>query len=169
MAVRLLYLITVRILSWLALLCRSKKELITEVSTAAARGRGCTDHETGERDRRPPNGAPWGGGLRAAGPRTRSRRGGRRRCAHRGSWPGQLGRGVDSNPIRGVKVHRQRRHVLVQRPGRLHHIGLGRRHAGTRVLVLVRDLHIRVLNTDGNLLRELTLDPARAYQPQARP
>jgi putative transposase len=31
--VRLLYLITVRILSWLASLCRSKKELITEVST----------------------------------------------------------------------------------------------------------------------------------------
>ena len=59
--------------------------------------------------------------------------------------------------------------MLVQRPGRLHHIGLGRRHAGTRVLVLVRNLHIRVLNTDGNLLRELTLDPARDYQPQARP
>lgn len=52
---------------------------------------------------------------------------------------------------------------------RLHHIGLGRRNKGTRVLVLVRDLHIRVLTTDGELLRELHLDPTRDYQPQARP
>jgi hypothetical protein len=29
--------------------------------------------------------------------------------------------------------------------------------------------HIRVLDTDGELLRELTLDPTRDYQPQARP
>jgi len=48
----------------------------------------------------------------------------------------------------------------------LHHIGLGRRHAGTRVLVLVHDLEIRVLTTDGELLRELTLDPTRDYQRQ---
>ena len=52
---------------------------------------------------------------------------------------------------------------------RLHHIGPGRRHAGTRVLVLVRDRHIRVLTTDGQLLRDLQLDPSRDYQPQARP
>ena len=51
---------------------------------------------------------------------------------------------------------------------RLHHIGLGRRHAGVRVLVLARDLDIRVLTTDGELLRKLTLDPSRDYQPQAR-
>lgn len=42
--------------------------------------------------------------------------------------------------------------------------------AVTRVLVLVRDRHIRVLDADdGNLLRELTLDPTRDYQPQAPP
>ena len=50
---------------------------------------------------------------------------------------------------------------------RLHHIGLGRRYAGTSVLVLVHDLHIRVLSTSGRLLADLTLDPARDYQPQA--
>ncbi len=59
--------------------------------------------------------------------------------------------------------------ITLRHNSRLHHIGLGRRHAGTRVLVLVRDLHIRVLNTNGNLLRELQLDPSRDYQPQARP
>jgi transposase InsO family protein len=59
--------------------------------------------------------------------------------------------------------------ITLRHNSRLHHIGLGRRHAGTRVLVLVRDLHIRVLNTDGELLRELTLDPTQDYQPQTRP
>jgi transposase InsO family protein len=59
--------------------------------------------------------------------------------------------------------------ITLRHNSRLHHIGLGRRHARTRVLVLVRDLHIRVLNTDGHLLRELQLDPTRDYQPQAQP
>ena len=59
--------------------------------------------------------------------------------------------------------------ITLRHNSRLHHIGLGRRHAGTRVLVLARDLHIRVLTTDGELLRELNLDPSRDYQPQARP
>ncbi len=49
----------------------------------------------------------------------------------------------------------------------LHHIGLGRRYAGTAVLVLVHDRHIRVLSTSGRLLRDLTLDPTRDYHPQA--
>ena len=52
---------------------------------------------------------------------------------------------------------------------RLHHIGVGRRHAGTNILVLAHDLHIRVLTTDGELIRELALDPNRDYQPQPKP
>jgi hypothetical protein len=59
--------------------------------------------------------------------------------------------------------------ITLRHNSRMHHLGLGRRHAGTRVLVLVRDRHIRVLTDDGELLRELTLDPTRDYQPQARP
>jgi transposase InsO family protein len=59
--------------------------------------------------------------------------------------------------------------ITLRHDSRLHHIGLGRRHAGTRVLVLALDRHIRVLAQDtGQLLRELTLDPARDYQPQAQ-
>jgi hypothetical protein len=57
--------------------------------------------------------------------------------------------------------------LTLRHNSRLHHIGIGRRHAGTSVLVLVHDLHIRVLNTSGRLLRDLTLDPTRDYQPQA--
>jgi transposase InsO family protein len=60
--------------------------------------------------------------------------------------------------------------VTLRHNGRLHHIGIGRPHARTRVLLLVQDLHIRVVNADtGELLRELTLDPARNYQPTGRP
>ena len=59
--------------------------------------------------------------------------------------------------------------ITLRHNSRLHHIGIGRRHAGTRVLVLVRDLHVRVLDADGELLRDLHLDPTRDYQPQARP
>jgi transposase InsO family protein len=54
--------------------------------------------------------------------------------------------------------------------GRLHHIGIGRTHARTPVLMLIHDLHIRVINAaTGELLRELTLDPTRDYQPTGAP
>jgi transposase InsO family protein len=53
--------------------------------------------------------------------------------------------------------------LTLRHNSRLHHIGLGRRYAGTPVLVLVHDLHIRVLSTTGQLLRDLTLDPSRDY------
>jgi transposase InsO family protein len=60
--------------------------------------------------------------------------------------------------------------VTLRVNGRLHHIGIGRTHARTHVLVLVQDLEIRVVNAaTGELLRELTLDPSRDYQPTGRP
>jgi len=60
--------------------------------------------------------------------------------------------------------------VTLRHGGKLYHIGTGRAWAATRVLLLVQDLHIRVINADtGELLRELTLDPARNYQPTGRP
>jgi hypothetical protein len=34
--------------------------------------------------------------------------------------------------------------------------------------VLARDLYVRVITEQGELLRELTLDPSRNYQPQER-
>jgi hypothetical protein len=56
--------------------------------------------------------------------------------------------------------------LTIRHNSRLHHVGLGRRFKGTRVLVLVRDLHVRVITEQGELLRDLTLDPTRDYQPQ---
>jgi hypothetical protein len=58
--------------------------------------------------------------------------------------------------------------VTLRHNSRLHHIGLGRRLVGTRVLVLVADLDVRVLTEDGELLRTFTLDPNRDYQPMGR-
>ena len=49
---------------------------------------------------------------------------------------------------------------------RLHHIGVGRRHKGTRVIMLIDGLDVRVLSEDGELLRALTLDPTRNHQPR---
>ncbi|MGW2217168.1 IS481 family transposase [Nonomuraea sp. NPDC001684] len=60
--------------------------------------------------------------------------------------------------------------VTLRVNGRLHHIGIGRTHARTHVILLIDDLHIRVVNAvTGELLRELILDPTRDYQPQANP
>jgi transposase InsO family protein len=55
--------------------------------------------------------------------------------------------------------------ITLRYRSRLHHIGIGRAHKHTHVLILVADLDIRILTTDGELLRALTLDPSRDYQP----
>ncbi len=60
--------------------------------------------------------------------------------------------------------------VTLRHGGRLYHIGTGRTHARTHDLLLVQDLHIRVINAaTGELIRELTLDPTRNYQPTGKP
>jgi transposase InsO family protein len=59
--------------------------------------------------------------------------------------------------------------LTLRHNSRLHHIGMGRRHAGINVLLLIHDLHIRVVTTDGRLLRELRLNPTKNYQPQTKP
>ena len=60
--------------------------------------------------------------------------------------------------------------VTLRHGGKLYHIGIGRAHARTHILLLVHDLHIRIVNAaTGELLRQLTLDPARNYQPTGNP
>ena len=54
--------------------------------------------------------------------------------------------------------------------GRMHHIGLGAEHRGVQVIVLVHDLDVRVADaTTGELLRQLTIDTTKDYQPLGRP
>jgi len=59
--------------------------------------------------------------------------------------------------------------VTLRYRSRLLHLGVGRRWAGTRVLLLVADLDVRVVNEQGELLAEFRLDPTRVYQAQKRP
>ena len=60
--------------------------------------------------------------------------------------------------------------VTLRHGGRLYHIGIGRAHARTHVLLLIQDLNVRVINAaTGELLRDLTLDPTRNYQPTGKP
>ncbi len=69
-------------------------------------------------------------------------------------------------------AHYRVRHDTIDRAGkltlrhnsRLHHIGIGRRHASRPVLILVKDLHVRITTGDGELLRDFELDPTRDYQ-----
>jgi hypothetical protein len=81
-------------------------------------------------------------------------------------------------PATDPVTHERVRHDRVDKAGsvtlrhhsRLHHIGVGRTHAGTCVILLVQDLKIRIINAaTGELLRELTLDPDRDYQPTRAP
>ncbi len=76
------------------------------------------------------------------------------------------------SPIAAEGHHRVRRdridtggRVSLRYRSKLLHIGIGRAHAGIRVLLLVQDLDVRVITEDGELLGQLTLDPSRDYQP----
>lgn len=59
--------------------------------------------------------------------------------------------------------------VTLRYHSRLLHLGVGRRYAGTRVLLLVKDRNVRVVTDDGELLATFTIDPKKQYQPQQRP
>jgi hypothetical protein len=78
---------------------------------------------------------------------------------------------------RELDHHRRIRHdvidatgkVTLRVAGRLLHIGVGRTHARTPVVLLVQDLDVRVVDAaTGDLLRALTLDLSRSYQPTGR-
>lgn len=60
--------------------------------------------------------------------------------------------------------------VTLRYQGQLYSIGIGRTHARTRVILLVQDLDIRIIDAaTGELLRELVLDTSKLYQGTGRP
>ena len=60
--------------------------------------------------------------------------------------------------------------VTLRLDGRLYSIGIGRTHQHTRVVMLVQDLDVRIINTaTGELLRALTINPNKRYQGTGRP
>jgi len=60
--------------------------------------------------------------------------------------------------------------ITVRHNSRLHHIGIGKQLAGTYVVALIDDLHIRIIDAaTGEVIRDLTLDTTRDYQPTGKP
>ena len=59
--------------------------------------------------------------------------------------------------------------ITLRHAGQLYPIGIGRHHNGTTVKALVNGLDIVIIDTTtGEVLRQLTLDPTRKYQPQTQ-
>ena len=78
-------------------------------------------------------------------------------------------------PSRDTDTHDRIRHdivgttgtVTLRVAGQLRHIGIGRTHNRTHVILLIHDLEVRIINAiTGELLRELTIDPTKDYQPR---
>jgi transposase InsO family protein len=78
-------------------------------------------------------------------------------------------------PSRDPDSHHRVRHdrvdksgtVTLRVAGQLRHIGIGRTHTGTHVVLLVQDLNVRIVNAvTGELLRDLTINPHKDYQPR---
>ena len=81
-------------------------------------------------------------------------------------------------PTGSTDVHYRVRHDRIDDAGtvtlrvnsQLHHIGIGRTHARTHIILLIDDHHVRVVHaTTGELLRDLTIDTTRDYQPTGKP
>jgi transposase len=81
-------------------------------------------------------------------------------------WVHELVRRFQAEGEAGLEPRSRRPRASPHRhDSRLHHIKVGRRHARTRVLMLVSGRDVRIVSEDGELLRELVLDPSRDYQP----
>jgi hypothetical protein len=67
---------------------------------------------------------------------------------------------------RRVLEHPPRPVPTLRYMSKLHHIGIGRAHKHRPIKLLIADRDIRIIDPEtGELLRELTLDPTRDYQP----
>src|SRR5262249_36046646 len=78
-------------------------------------------------------------------------------------------RSAGSSPLTHFRVREDKvdktGKVSLRYESRLYKIGLGRAHTGRTVKLLIADQQIRIIDTNGELLRELKLDPSRTYQP----
>jgi transposase InsO family protein len=60
--------------------------------------------------------------------------------------------------------------ITLRVAGQLHHIGIGRNHERTPVVILIHDLNIRVIHAaTGEILRALTLNPQHRYHGTGKP
>ncbi len=98
---------------------------------------------------------------------------------HRRSWPGfwnfvRRCLPTAATPARTPSilavVQKKDRPNHPQTQGKVEHLNVGIRHARTRIRMLVHDRNVIVIDRDtGEILRELTIDPAPATAPAACP
>ncbi len=82
--------------------------------------------------------------------------------------------GPTADPTAHYRIRRDRvdtsGKVTLRYNSRLYKIGIGRAHARTPITMLIADRDIRIITTaTGELLRHLTLDHTRTYQPTQNP
>lgn len=77
--------------------------------------------------------------------------------------PGSVPSTTSHYRIRQDKVHPTGA-VTLRYGSRMLHVGIGRRHAGEIVTMLVADRDVRVLGEDGELIRHFKINPERNYQ-----
>ena len=54
--------------------------------------------------------------------------------------------------------------MTLRHAGKMHHLGIGAKHRGKRVLALVDDTTVTVVHLDtSEVLSDHTIDPARSY------
>jgi transposase InsO family protein len=80
---------------------------------------------------------------------------------------------IDGQPLLAdTKVRRDRiddtGSFTLRYRSKLHHVSVGREHKGKRVLILMADLDIRVIDQEGLVIRHLELDPSVNYQGRSR-
>ena len=80
---------------------------------------------------------------------------------------------LDGHPLLAhTKVRRDRvdstGYFTLRYRSKLHHFSVGREHKGKRVLILMADLDVRVIDEDGVMIRHLELDPSVNYQGRSR-
>lgn len=97
----------------------------------------------------------------------------RGRITPRAAFSARVKAGPSGVPVRDAGEFRIRHDrvdsagkVTLRYGGVLRHLGVGRAHRGRRVMLLVADRSVRILSAEGELLRQLTIDPARIYQGQ---
>ena len=74
------------------------------------------------------------------------------------------------SPVAGTRFRvRTDGKVTLRHESKMFHIAVGRRWSGTRICLYVADLDVRIVTFDGKLLRQLTLDTTRRYQPSGLP
>jgi len=58
--------------------------------------------------------------------------------------------------------------VSLRYGNRMMHLGIGRAHARTEIIILIHNLHATIISLDGTVLGDYTINPKQAYQPKLK-